>query len=456
MAHRKSTPEVNGLRTPPITPETTPTKTASRAKNRTAGHPSRVTGSPVLKRLAEKHNPTRPPRTGENNSVQERDENPNSSTSSNGYGCRTGDLSHEEMVTEALNDLSDDPNGYERSFASRTSAKDSRTSTIQPAPVVPLTCNIPTESQTSNPRKEIRGRLKQMTPTTIDERLRACLRKPLTKAQSNYTGVGNNYMFEVTTKDPSGCTIVKIGVTRGPEHVRLAGIARDCRHLAMAAQDDPEHMPIRLYQRAEMLAHKELEDWRWPFSCRCKVKNHREYFAVRKEVALEVMQRWREFCRREPYDGQGELRPFWRHRLDRFHFIRGGADGPAYDTPETRSRKWTTFMNPTRYEVMWYDLEQTLSSVWKWRWLAVALVQSFVIAILALPRVYPIFIFAFMVTWVSAETSGIPQPLFLRAIGWSSASIRQTGFRRYKDESTPPDESVYIDPFQGGSDSQAS
>ncbi|KAF7532274.1 hypothetical protein G7054_g8105 [Neopestalotiopsis clavispora] len=331
MAHRKSTPEVNGLRTPPITPETTPTKTASRAKNRTAAHLSRVTGSPVLKRLAEKHNPTRPLRTEENKSAQERVENPISSTSSNGYGCRTEDLSHEYMVTEALNDLSDDPDGYKRSFGSRPPAKDSHTTnTIRPAPVVPLSCNIPTESQTSNPRKEIRGRVKQMTPTTIDERLRACLRKPLTKAQSSYTGVGNNYMFEVTTKDPTGCTIVKIGVTRGPEHVRLAGIARDCRHLAMAAQDDPEHMPIRLYQRAEMLAHKELEDWRWPFSCRCKVKNHREYFAVRKEVALEVMQRWREFCRREPYNGQGELRPFWRHRLDRFHFVRGGTVGPAY------------------------------------------------------------------------------------------------------------------------------
>ncbi|ETS76510.1 hypothetical protein PFICI_11897 [Pestalotiopsis fici W106-1] len=446
MAHREVTPESPGLRTPPVTPAATPTKPVPGAENLAARQATIQALSSELETLKKQYNELvsrkilHPSwRLHKGSSAQpSRTTSPTYNSSPNhNISDPVTKVSPEPETTKSPN-VDKPTQGYLRKRLPKSS-------TAQPSRTTSQTYNSSPTHDSPDPLTETSPRSRTTKPPTADKRIQTCLGKPLPRAQCESSGVGNNYIFQVTPKDFPDMTIIKIGVTKGPEHVRLAGIARDCEHLMVEAQDDPEHLPIRLYQRAETLAHQELREYRWPVGCRCKVRTHREYFHVPRDVALEVVQRWREFCRREPYDGQGQLRPFWRQRLDRFTSLCGVAESEA-DHWE-RSKRWTKFMNPKKHEIMWYDVKQMLSSLWKWRWLAVALVQSFSIAILALPRVYPIVMFAFMVTWVSAETSGIAQPLFPRAIGWAPAIIRRAEHDGLGDELTLLDGSVYIDPF---------
>ncbi|KAI1847404.1 hypothetical protein JX265_005535 [Neoarthrinium moseri] len=295
-------------------------------------------------------------------------------------------------------------------------------SPVRPARRVSISDTTPTRPSLQRQTKSEPSTRPKTTPTKIDKRIQACLRKPLPDRQNKFKGVGNNYIFETTTAEQSSDKIVKIGVTRGAEQARFDNIAKGCRHLLIEEQNDPEHMPIRLYVRAEQLMHRELEDFRHSFKCQCKVKSHREYFNVDKSVALEVVQRWREFCKREPYDEDGKLRSFWEHRLRQFNTY--GDSGTKIDHPE-RADRWRRFMNPTRCEVLWYDSKEAFKKIWRWRWLAVSLIQSFIIAVLAFPRLYPVFLFAFMVGWVLVETSDLDHPVFLNALNWAADGIRK-------------------------------
>lgn len=274
-------------------------------------------------------------------------------------------------------------------------------------------------SDTRPPRLNISSRTRSepakrpnTTPARIDKRLQDWVRKPLPIKQQNLKVVGNNYIFEAITKESAGKPLVKIGVTRGPDQVRLDGIARACRHLSIEPQDDTEHMPIRLYQRAEQLMHRELHDYRYSFKCRCKVKAHREYFDIDKGVALEVVQRWRDFCSREPYGANGILKPFWEQRLKNFK---------AYGDPgkevnhERRAERWRTFMRPTQAEMLLHDLKEPFRRLWGCRWVAIALAQSFVIAVLAPSRI-TLSMFALMVSWAFVEISDLDQPVFFTAL----------------------------------------
>jgi hypothetical protein len=224
------------------------------------------------------------------------------------------------------------------------------------------------------------------TASKIDQRIVEQLKKPLTPNERDNQDHGNNYIFETMVADNPEKKVMKIGRTTGSEYVRLATISKGCQHALIEKQDDLEHMPIRLHGRAEILMHKELEDFRYSFSCRCKkVKAHREYFDIGKDVALDVVQRWRRFCDSEPYGRDGKLKPFWEQRLRHMKCF-----GKPEDDADhwSLAKRWDKFTTPSPRELVLFDVFTTLEKIWRRKWETIALVQSIFILFLTSPSSY--------------------------------------------------------------------
>lgn len=246
------------------------------------------------------------------------------------------------------------------------------------------------------------------------------LRAPLPPAQVKNQATGNNYIFETVVS--SDKLVMKIGSTRGSEYARLDTISKACKHVHIAKQEDPEHAPIRLHARAEILMHAELKDLTHTFSCQCKVKAHREYFDVDKEVALEVVQRWRRFCQWEPYGEDGNLKPFWEQRLRNFS---------SFDSSETeldhkaRGRRWDQFVNPSSHDMFLFDLRSALGRVWRRRWETIAFIQSFRVLILTFPQFSTVIHFMLISCGIMLELAEFDLPIFLSAFAGARTGVQQ-------------------------------
>ncbi|EON98791.1 hypothetical protein UCRPA7_5690 [Phaeoacremonium minimum UCRPA7] len=250
----------------------------------------------------------------------------------------------------------------------------------------------------------------------------AMIRKPLPEKQRQSQGVGNNYAFEVVTASSGSEKITKIGFTKGPEKRRLSRILYECQHQKIEHEEDPEHVPIRLYDKAEKLALQELSGFRYKFSCNCSVKEHREYFTVRSEVAREVVRRWREFCKQEPYDAEGKLRDFWEHRLRR---MRRGEESETIHDHEKRALRWEAFVNPTDLEKIWFEFTQGFDKFWGWRWQGVAFIECCMIVVLSFPSFRAVLFFFGVVSLILAELLGFELPLTVQVVQDNFAKFQQ-------------------------------
>ncbi|RYO84893.1 hypothetical protein DL764_009259 [Monosporascus ibericus] len=260
----------------------------------------------------------------------------------------------------------------------------------------------PQTEQTARPRHEASGSprapsrckgtpRKLLTPSQVDAKIADILQKPLTKLQLNTAGeLGNNYVFEVIPMSDPSKQVVKIGVTKESEQCRLKKIKSHCQHILVEdQQDDPEHVPIPFYYKAEKLIHAELYNFLYVFDCNCGdgSKSHNEYFDVDRAIAQEITQRWRRFCRLQPYGADGRLTPFWDHRLrNRNRRVAFESEESIYDHDKRRQR-WERFANPRRIEMVVYDVVTPLIKMWPWRWQVVTILQSFYIAYLVYPPV---------------------------------------------------------------------
>jgi hypothetical protein len=244
------------------------------------------------------------------------------------------------------------------------------------------------------------------------------LRKPLTDPQRDNKTAGNNYIFEVVTR--TGDKIYKIGITDGTIESRRKSITHKCRHLKIKQKADPDHVPIRLFKRAETLIHKELEDFLHIFDCECGVA-HKEYFAIKKEMAIEAVQRWRSFCKREPYNENGELQPFWEHRLKNMR---------RCDTSETimdfkrRSMRWNEFMNPTELDILRFLAGEVLSQLWPCRWQAISFVQGLALTLVCFPSLMCFLIFVVICCGMFVEMSQLELP-YIAAVVKQTLESRQ-------------------------------
>ncbi|KAI1821093.1 hypothetical protein F4861DRAFT_533221 [Xylaria intraflava] len=248
----------------------------------------------------------------------------------------------------------------------------------------------------------------------IDDKIVEILKKPLTKKQLDTDKTGNNYLFEVVPTGDPGKTIVKIGHTTGTEQRRLKQIGAQCGHFSIKQEEDPEGSPILLYHKAELLMQAELENFLYRFSCTCR-RAHREYFDLDKATAQEVIQRWRAFCESDPYDADGNLRPFWAHRLRRRKQLCGDMQDSLQDLSgeERRRARWRRFSSPTKFEKIYFDVSYTSARLWMRRWHAVAFAQALVIAVITFPSAISFAWFTLISLCVFAGTSGLHFPVSL-------------------------------------------
>ncbi|KAK2004365.1 hypothetical protein LX36DRAFT_676960 [Colletotrichum falcatum] len=122
-----------------------------------------------------------------------------------------------------------------------------------------------------------------------------------------------------------------------------------------------------------------LANYRHRRRCACNTQ-HREYFEVSEDIAVEVFERWRDFCKKRPWDGGGTIKKVWARRLD----TRGAFDGPGRDFDHGRfGRHWSGYTMPRLVELVLSDTRQQWERWFPDRWKAVAMAEMFTIAFLS-------------------------------------------------------------------------
>ncbi|KAI0425354.1 hypothetical protein F5Y09DRAFT_352326 [Xylaria sp. FL1042] len=216
----------------------------------------------------------------------------------------------------------------------------------------------------------------------VDDKIIEALKARLTKSELSRDKVGNIYLFEVTPERDPDRTIMKIGHTTRTERHRMEQIKSQCKHSSMEREVDPQGMPIFLYHKAEALIRAHLGDRGYDFACLCRTTAHREYFDVDSATAQGVIRCWRAFCESDPYNANGELRPFWEQRLWRLKKLPYWDDGTNRGLSELESRRirWEAFANPTQFEIFWFRATSALSRAWPWRLHIITVFQALIIA----------------------------------------------------------------------------
>ncbi|KAK1959726.1 hypothetical protein LY78DRAFT_750875 [Colletotrichum sublineola] len=109
-------------------------------------------------------------------------------------------------------------------------------------------------------------------------------------------------------------------------------------------------------------------------------QEHREYFEVSEDIAVEVFKRWRDFCQKRPWDDGGTIRTLWSKRLD----TRTAFDGPGQDFDHGKfGRHWSTYTMPWLIELMLSDAIYQWKRWFPYRWRAVAVAELFTIIFLS-------------------------------------------------------------------------
>lgn len=111
---------------------------------------------------------------------------------------------------------------------------------------------------------------------------------------------------------------VKIGMTKFPPEERIDQWSK-CG-IPILEILDPDLNDLRHYGPVERLVQLELHRKRKKQFCQHHKKRHDEWFEVSKVEALEIVQRWRSWIRREmPFDEDGTLVPYWRWRAKKLN-----------------------------------------------------------------------------------------------------------------------------------------
>ncbi|KAK8065460.1 hypothetical protein PG997_012207 [Apiospora hydei] len=234
------------------------------------------------------------------------------------------------------------------------------------------------------------------SPTSLDDNIKGVMQKPLTKKQRRQQAHGNNYIFEVNPAQSPEKTIWKIGFTTGPTDKRQKNIFNVCQHSRIRGKTTP-----------------------------AMVKDHREYFDVDPNLALEVIHRWRTFCMREPYDAKGRLQPFWEDRLrdmDRQQKLR--AD--VIDMTERR-KQWDRFVHATLLDAIRYDISTSMRKLQdRGIWRATAVIEFLMILflLLPLPRMFTV-PYCAMAVWVIAMINEVKPSATICALSWPPVDHRK-------------------------------
>jgi hypothetical protein len=128
------------------------------------------------------------------------------------------------------------------------------------------------------------------------------------------TPIGQGGFVYILTAYWNSKIIVKIGIAKDVEQ-RLQQLSKGCCSTKLGKMEEYIRIEVKLRHRVEALVHKELQGFKseveWCDS------DHREFFNVPPEVALESIDRWKHFVDYGAYTSGGTVDNFWAERVDR-------------------------------------------------------------------------------------------------------------------------------------------
>ncbi|KAK1988818.1 meiotically up-regulated gene 113-domain-containing protein [Colletotrichum cereale] len=189
---------------------------------------------------------------------------------------------------------------------------------------------------------------------------------------------GGIYLFIIQPRG-SELQLVKIGRTERDAQGRLKEIQAQCGHLRSFWHRTAMAEDIPFHGFAEKLIHAELENYRYRRKC-ARGKTHREYFKVREDVAVDVFTRWRDFCKKRPWDDGGTIKAVWGKRLD----TRAAFEGPDQGFDHGKfGTHWSTYTAPWLIELVLSDAIHQWKSWFPDRWQAVVVAEMLTIFFLS-------------------------------------------------------------------------
>jgi hypothetical protein len=274
-----------------------------------------------------------------------------------------------------------------------SSRKRPRFSDVQSAPNVPS--STPPAQSASHDRRRASDPLPNRTTTTTNDsalpisprsiniKLQQKLSEPLTFSSKK----GIVYILRDPARPSLGC---KIGSTSAPDYrTRINEHARDCSFTPKVVCVSVE---VECCTRVERLVQIDLEEKCKKWNCddhakKGKSVEHREWFDVSEDQAMETVRRWVSFVNgQKPYDWRERLSPMWSYLIRTRDFI----DCVDHDARRVR---WNDMLaSPTRMDYVhftidtirriWQAFIRILRSVWPWCrdffWQMLALVYGFV------------------------------------------------------------------------------
>lgn len=181
-----------------------------------------------------------------------------------------------------------------------------------------------------------------LSPADVDNKIMKLIRQP-----HNSNRYGDVYVLKQECLQPDPLdyksNLLKIGGAtniykrkeqlRGQYHVDLVDVE----------DDRSEYVHMKHFERAELLAQTELCNFRYKYPWLDKKRGpngYTEWFHIDTKTAVRVVQRWRNFLLKDPYDKHGNLKDYWKQRLDEVPH-----PGPEkYDDHESRHRRWDRFV----------------------------------------------------------------------------------------------------------------
>ncbi|KAF4828668.1 hypothetical protein CGCTS75_v007244 [Colletotrichum tropicale] len=206
----------------------------------------------------------------------------------------------------------------------------------------------------------------------IDRDLRKLIRKgPSTKKKHRESG--EIYLFTIKSAT-TDVELLKLGRTQADTDTRRKQIKSVCKvkQIGENKRAISENVPFHGY--AEKLAHTELVNFRHHWDCTCG-REHQEYFDVSEDVALEVFERWRDFCNKKPWTSDGKILPVWEQRLNDWKPTCSGREH-EFDHSGL-AKNWSEFTShtPTTIELYVSDAIRLWEDVFPERWQIVAIAE---------------------------------------------------------------------------------
>ncbi|EFQ34706.1 uncharacterized protein GLRG_09850 [Colletotrichum graminicola M1.001] len=202
---------------------------------------------------------------------------------------------------------------------------------------------------------------KKLSGAQLDSSMAKLIRNGPSKDTECHLKDGGLYLFHVPTKRNRGAS--------GQDWPDRKGRAGSSQRDNESMQAPEEHLAL----------HGNGREYSVLRPCLC-TRRHREYFEVSEKIAVEVFPRWRDFCKKRPWDNGGTIKTVWGKRLD----ARAAFDGPGQDFDHGKfGRHWGTYTMPWLVERVLSDAIHQGKRWFPNRWQAVAVAEMFTIIFLS-------------------------------------------------------------------------